>query len=157
MVFLRAIILLLISSFTLNAQPSRGTFYALRLQPHQDLRKSVVEFVKANKLKAVAIVSCVGSLEQVSLRYANQVEATQTTGFFEITSLVGTVEQDYCHLHLAVADSKGVTIGGHLMEGSFIYTTAELVMVDLVDLEFARALDSTYGYKELVVKKRQKP
>jgi predicted DNA-binding protein with PD1-like motif len=133
MTVVRAIIALLITSFTLNAQPSRGSFYALRLQPHQDLRKSILEFVKTNELKAAAIVSCVGSLERVALRFANQAETTHTEGFFEITSLVGTIEQDYCHLHLSVADSKGKTMGGHLMEGATIYTTAEIVLVDLVD------------------------
>jgi predicted DNA-binding protein with PD1-like motif len=61
------------------------------------------------------------------------------------------------HLHLSVADSTGKVIGGHLLDENLVYTTIELVVTDLTDLEFTRATDSTYGYPELVIKKKQKP
>jgi predicted DNA-binding protein with PD1-like motif len=55
-------------------------------------------------------------------------------------------------LHLAVSDSTGKTIGGHLLAGCPVYTTAEVVLTILTDYVFERETDSTYGYKELVVK-----
>ena len=59
---------------------------------------------------------------------------------------------------LSVADSTGKTIGGHLLDENLFYTTIELVIADLTDLEFTRETDSTYGYQELVIKKKpEKP
>ncbi len=40
------------------------------------------------------------------------------------------------------------------MNNNLVYTTAEIVIVELSDLEFVRENDPTYGYQELVVKKR---
>jgi uncharacterized protein len=153
--FIILIILMATAEITWAQNSSPGTFYALRLKPHDDLKNELLRFTKEHQLKAAAIVSCVGSLEEVSLRYANESKATTRKGFFEIVSLVGTVSASSSHLHLSVSDSKGATIGGHVVEGSRIYTTVEIVLVELTDLEFLRETDSTYGYQELVIKKRQ--
>jgi uncharacterized protein len=131
--------------------------YVLRLKPHADLKQSILEFAKANKIKAGAIVTCVGSLEQYNLRFANQQTGVKATGHFEVLSLSGTFSDSAMHLHLSVADSTGKTTGGHLLDENIVYTTIELVITDLTDLEFTRETDSTYGYQELAVKKKQKP
>jgi predicted DNA-binding protein with PD1-like motif len=73
-------------------------------------------------------------------------------GKYEIVSLVGTVAGDYAHLHLSISDSNGIVTGGHLLNGSLIYTTAELVLVHFPAIAYERALDPTYGYSELLVK-----
>jgi len=132
--------------------------YVLRLKPHADLKQSIFEFKKPNKIKAGAIVTCVGNLEQYNLRFANQQNGTKATGHFEVLSLSGTFSDSSMHLHLSVADSTGKTIGGHLLDENLFYTTIELVIADLTDLEFTRETDSTYGYQELVIKKKpEKP
>jgi uncharacterized protein len=136
--------------------PSKAKFFALRLKPHQDLKKELIAFAAEEKLKAGCIVTCVGSLEHVNLRFANQPEGKSLKGHFEILSLVGTFSETSAHLHLSVADNTGVTIGGHLLDDNLIYTTAEIVIGELTDVEFKRETDSTYGYQELVVKKRGK-
>jgi uncharacterized protein len=154
-------ILVLVSSFTFfnmaSAQQltSKSTFFVVRLTPHQDLKKELLAFAAKQKMKAGFIASCVGSLEQVNLRFANQSEGKMLKGHFEILSLVGTLTDSSSHLHLAIADSTGIATGGHLLDGNFIYTTAEIVIGELTDLDFKRELDSTYGYQELVVKKRK--
>lgn len=129
---------------------------AIRLSPHQDLKKELMEFARVQKLKAGFIITCVGSLEQVTLRFANQEKGTTLNGHFEIVSLVGTFSESSAHLHLAVSDSTGRTYGGHLMDESLIYTTAEIVLGELSELEFDREVDPAYGYKELRVKRRAK-
>ncbi len=134
---------------------STSTFTAIRLAPHQDLKKELLAFAKKTKLKAGFVVTCVGSLEQVNLRFANQNNGTLLKGHYEILSLVGTFSDTSAHLHMSVADSTGKTMGGHLLDDSLIYTTAELVIGELTDLKFNRVLDSTYGYEELDVKKRK--
>lgn len=40
------------------------------------------------------------------------------------------------------------------MSGSVGYTTAEIVLAELPGVEFSREPDSTYGYRELVPRKR---
>jgi predicted DNA-binding protein with PD1-like motif len=138
-----------------SAQQSTAVrHFAFRLLPHQDLRQSILQFAETNNVLAGAVVTCVGSLESVNLRFANQSESSRMEQNFEIVSLVGTFSTSSAHLHLSVADKHGVMTGGHLLGGNLIYTTAEIVIVELLDLEFAREEDSTYGYHELVVKQR---
>lgn len=134
---------------------STARFYTIRLKPHQDLKAELVAFAKVNRMKAAFVATCVGSLEQLNLRYANQQNSSQQSGHFEIVSLVGTFNENAAHLHLSVSDSTGQTFGGHLLEGNKVYTTAEIVIGELADVEFSRELDSTYGYQELRVKKRK--
>jgi predicted DNA-binding protein with PD1-like motif len=134
------------------ASSSAGVFYAFRLRPHDDLKKGIIQFAAEHKIKAGTIVSCVGSLERVSIRYANQSKSSELIGHFEILSLSGTLSSTSAHLHIGIADRKGQTTGGHLMDNSLVFTTAEIVVVCLPDLEFARELDDSYGYHELVIK-----
>lgn len=126
--------------------------YAFRLQPHQDLMAEIVAFGKANNIRAGVLLTCVGSLEQVTLRYANTGKATQLNGHFEIVSLVGTFsEHSGEHIHLSVSDGQGRTTGGHMLPGNKVYTTAEIVVGALGNVEFEREMDPTYGYAELAV------
>jgi predicted DNA-binding protein with PD1-like motif len=153
---LTLVFFLIFTAAMAQQQSSSGRFYALRLKPHQDLKQQLIAFAKVEKLKAASIVSCVGSLEQFNLRYANQENGVLKQGHFEIVSLTGTFSDTASHLHLAVSDSTGQTTGGHLLDQNFIYTTAEIVIVELTNLEFKREVDSTYGYQELSTQKRKK-
>ena len=125
--------------------------YTLRLRPGDDLRRQLTAFVEAQHIRAGTLLSCVGSLTVATLRLANQEGPTEFRGHFEIVSLVGTLSTNGSHLHLAVADSTGRTLGGHLLDGCRVYTTAEIVLGELPALEFRRETDATFGYKELAV------
>lgn len=127
---------------------------ALRLAPGQDLAEELRRAVDEHGLSAVGVVTCVGSLTEVTLRYANQEEATKLSGHFEIVSLVGTLEPGGGHLHIAVSDGQGQTLAGHLLDGSKVYTTAEIVLVSLDDLNFTRKPDPVTTYHELSVERR---
>jgi predicted DNA-binding protein with PD1-like motif len=94
-------------------------------------------------------------LRQASIRLADQPTATNFTDKFEIVSLVGTLGQDGVHLHISISDSDGKTIGGHLVEGWLIYTTAEIVIGDAQGLTFSRELDAETGYPELQIRKNR--
>jgi predicted DNA-binding protein with PD1-like motif len=131
---------------------SRGIkVFALRLRPGQDLRKEIEEFVKQNGIKAGFVITTVGSLEKASLRLADQSETTTFDGKFEIVSLVGTLSADGVHLHISLSDNTGRTIGGHLVEGCRIYTTAEIIIGEAEGLLFSRETDKSTGYKELKI------
>ncbi|WP_303310293.1 PPC domain-containing DNA-binding protein [Hymenobacter sp. BT730] len=134
-----------------TAQPSSIRTYALRLRPGDDLRQQLLAFVAQHQLKAATVLTCVGSLTTATLRLANQSGPTVYQGHFEIVSLVGTLSVNGSHLHLAFADSTGRTLGGHLLDGNRIYTTAELVLGVLDEVDFRRETDPVSTYQELVV------
>ncbi len=129
-------------------------YYALRLTPEQDLKMELLAFVRTHNLKAAFIATCTGSLQQASLRLADRKEGSLYDNKFEIVSLVGTLGNDTAHLHLSIADTDGQVTGGHLLNGSLIYTTAEIVIGELTDLNFVRKEDEQTGYNELVIETR---
>lgn len=128
--------------------------YALRLRPGQDLRRELEKFAREQKLQAGLIVTAVGSLTKAAIRLADQPDATEFEGKFEIVSLVGTLSPDGPHLHISLSDKTGRTIGGHLVEGCTVYTTVELVIGEIEGVRFTREQDAESGYKELRVKRR---
>ncbi|WP_116106349.1 PPC domain-containing DNA-binding protein [Lewinella sp. IMCC34191] len=128
--------------------------HPFRLLPGEDLREGIQRYTDAHQIEAGYIMTCVGSLTDWHLRFANQPEGTSGSGHFEIVSLVGTVSTHGSHLHLSVADSTGAMIGGHLLEGNRIYTTAEIVIGESPDHRFLREDDGSTGYRELSIKPR---
>jgi predicted DNA-binding protein with PD1-like motif len=126
--------------------------HAFRLKPHQDLKKEVQAWAKKKQIRAGCIITGVGSLERIHLRFAHQNDGTKRKGPFEIVSFVGTFSNTYAHLHLSVADSSGRTFGGHLFDDNLVFTTAEIIVAELPGTVFKREKDETYGYQELVIK-----
>lgn len=130
--------------------------YSYRLLTGQDLKKELEIIVRQEHIEAGTMLTCVGSLTDVSLRLANQSDPHVWKGHFEIVSLVGTLSTNGSHLHLSVSDSTGQTVGGHLLDGCTIYTTAELVIGVMTDIVYERQIDPTFGYKELTVRKKRR-
>jgi predicted DNA-binding protein with PD1-like motif len=126
----------------------------LRLSPGNDLRLSLEAWMAQQLEPAGCMLSAVGSLSVVQLRLAGQRKSTTITGDLEILSLAVTLSPDGVHLHIAVADSSGTVIGGHLCAGSLVRTTAELVVGLLPEWRFCRELDPATGYAELQIHPR---
>ena len=133
---------------------SSVTATAFRLMPGEDLRGSLNRMARESAWESAAIVTAVGSLSQVVLRFANQKEATCIEGKHEIVSLVGTLSQHGSHLHVSVADAAGKLTGGHLLDGSTIFTTAEIVIAQFDSLIFRREMCAASGYSELQIETR---
>ena len=123
-----------------------------RLQPGDDLRQALETWMGEQQEQAGCVISAVGSLSVAQLRFAGAVEATTIHGELEILSLSGTLSADGSHLHIAIADSRGAVIGGHLCPGSLVRTTAELVVGLLPEWRFRRERDPATGYAELAIK-----
>ncbi len=66
--------------------------------------------------------------------------------------MTSTLSKSGNHIHLAVSDCTGKTLGGHLMDGCIVRTTAEIAILALENLSFEREMDNKTGYDELVVK-----
>ena len=124
---------------------------ALRLSPGQDLQEELLLLMQQQEIAAACVMTCVGSLEKVALRMANRSEATYLEDKYEITSLEGTLSSKSSHLHLSLSDGTGAALGGHVLRGCIIYTTAEIVLGVLPDLQFERKLDPASGYQELFI------
>jgi predicted DNA-binding protein with PD1-like motif len=125
--------------------------YAFRLKPGDDLYLALEEITHDQHIQASCVLTCVGSLTVAILRLANHEEYTTFEGHFEIVSLTGTLSAHGSHLHISISDPDGHTIGGHLVEGCKIYTTAEIVIGAFPDLVFVRQPCQLSGYDELVV------
>jgi predicted DNA-binding protein with PD1-like motif len=137
--------------------------FALRLPPGAELKASLQAFVGNKDIQASFVLACVGSVKQVKLRLANAKPSGSADEdivefkdkCFEIVSLQATFAANGdCHMHVALADETGATIGGHVIS-LIVHTTAEIVMGDVSEEHsFTRAFDPTTGYKELVIKPR---
>jgi uncharacterized protein len=134
-----------------NKNTMANTTYAFRLKPGQDLKQEIQKLVTEKQVKAGWISTCVGSLTGYAIRFANQPGSSTDTGHFEIVSLVGTVSVNGSHIHISISDSTGKTIGGHLMDGCKVYTTAEIVIQASSDFEFKREKDGSTSWEELRV------
>jgi hypothetical protein len=128
------------------------TTHTFRLKPGQDLFDEIENIVKEKAINAGCILCCVGSLTHATLRLANRENSSEYEGHFEIVSLTGTVSINGSHLHISISDGEGETIGGHLLSGCKIYTTAEIVLAVFEDIIYQRELlQDDSGYAELVV------
>lgn len=160
---LRFIFLILISPFLITwtasaaeVLPMKSTVEAhiLRLGPGEDPKSTLIKYVQEKKIQAASIASAVGSLSVSFLRYANKNDIVKIEGFREVISLSGTLgASSGAHLHLSISDEKGATLGGHLAEGSKVYTTMEIILLAYPELEFSREVDPKTTFKELTIKK----
>ena len=136
--------------------------HPIRLHKGEDLvssmEKAAMSAMEKSGTSSSFVLTAVGSLESVTLRMAN---ASNADGVFvnevkewkerlEVVSLVGTFSRDGKHLHMSVSDGEGNVFGGHVMSGT-IFTTLELVIGVILNVDFSRVQDITTGYKELLV------
>ena len=129
--------------------------HARRLLPGEDLRTELERLTALVPLRAGFVLSAVGSLTRVALRFADRREESVREGRFEIVSLTGTLGPDGCHLHMAVSDGEGATIGGHVLTGCTVYTTVELVVGEATGLVFHREADPKTTFKELSIQRTE--
>lgn len=132
--------------------------HAVRLTPGTDLKAALERLTRAHALRAGCILSCAGSLSRAHLRMPGAAGEAEVFRTFEepmeIVSLTGTLCPDGLHVHISLARHDGACIGGHLVPGCIVNTTAELVIGELLDVEFHRPLDPATGYGELEVQAR---
>ncbi|NHZ35918.1 MULTISPECIES: PPC domain-containing DNA-binding protein [Massilia] len=123
----------------------------LRLTPGQDLRAALAGVLAEQGAQAGFVLQGIGSLRGARLRLAGALEATDLQGDIEILTLAGSLSPDGPHLHMALADAAGRVLGGHVLAGCTIRTTAEILIALLPGHRFARAPDAASGFDELVV------
>ena len=127
--------------------------HIFRLTKGMDLKKSIVEYCKENNIKAGIIGACVGCCYEIYFRLAGGKDFYHKIGDHEIVSMTGTISEDGVHIHVSFADIEGKVIGGHLSDGCFVNTTAEIAIIEVDNYKLTREFDEETGYKELVIEK----
>ena len=84
-----------------------------------------------------------------TLRDADGVTVRTVEEHCEILSLMGTVSEERCHLHIALSRQGLGAFGGHLKEGCLINTTCELVIGVLDGWRYGVEQDGETGYDEI--------
>lgn len=126
--------------------------YAVRLRRGSDLLESIEAFCVKNEIKAGVLLSGVGCVTKGRVRDASGVTIVDINEPMEIVSLMGTVSEKRCHLHVSFSKEDLSVVGGHLVTGCMVNTTCELVIGVLEGCVYDVEFDPETGYDELVVK-----
>lgn len=125
--------------------------HVFRLRRGSDLFKSIQSFCEAHQIKAGYVAACVGCVTKATIRSADGVTVHTLEERLEIVSLTGTVSEKRCHLHISLSREDLSVIGGHLMPGCIVNTTAEVVLCELDGVSFGKVYDPETGYNELEI------
>jgi predicted DNA-binding protein with PD1-like motif len=128
-----------------EAQIGRICFF--RLSEGEDLSEAIIKRIEECHVKA-GIFNLIGSVKEAVLGYYKdgQYRSIQLGGPLEIASGMGNIAVDekgevIIHAHLVVANEKGEAFGGHLMKNSYVGVTAELVIIEALNVNLRRVFD----------------
>ena len=125
--------------------------HVFRLRRGSDLLKALQEYARTRRIAAGTVVSGVGCVTRARVRDASGVAVRELNEPLEIVSLMGTLSAARTHLHIALAREDLTVLGGHLMEGCIVNTTAEVVLLELDGVRFGAEWDGETGYDELAI------
>ena len=125
--------------------------HVFRLRRGSDLLKALQEYARTRRIAAGTVVSGVGCVTRARVRDASGVTVRELNEPLEIVSLMGTLSAARKHLHISLARVDVTVLGGHLMEGCIVNTTAEVVLLELDGVRFGAEWDGETGYDELAI------
>ena len=130
-----------------------GRILFSRILENEDLIVAVKMRAKENGVNAGFFI-LIGSLKNAVMGYYKdgKYEQIMLNGPLEIASCMGNVAVDesgevIIHSHVVVSNGKGEAFGGHLMDGSYVGVTAELIMVEATEVELRRFFDERANLK----------
>ena len=138
------------------AQGTLKRVVALRLKPGTDVLLGLTEACKRAGINNGVILSGIGSLNGV--KFCNPVELPEKkagygygeilhlTGPIELTSASGIICHDdegvtNLHVHINLSDRYGNAHGGHLVEGTKVLLTVDVVIAEIEGLVMGRKFD----------------
>ena len=129
-----------------------NSIHCIRLHRSDDIMLTIQEYVKKHHIQAGVILSGVGCVYEAHIRDASGIKERTIQENMEIVSMTGTVGENRCHVHISFSKEDLSTIGGHLMKGTYVNTTLELVIFEIEKTLFLDEYDPQTGYGEWVVK-----
>ena len=137
------------------AQGKLGRVVALRLKPGTDVLLGLEEACKRSGINNGVILSAIGSLD--SLHFCDVVEVPTKAGYgygevlhltgpIELTNASGIICHDdegntNLHVHMTLTDRHGNAHGGHLVEGTKVLLTVDVIIAEIEGLVMGRKFD----------------
>ena len=137
------------------AQGKLGRVIAVRLKPGTDVLLGLQEACERNGINNGVILSAIGSLQDP--HSCNPVELPTKAGYgygetlhltgpIELTSASGIICHDdegntNLHVHMTVTDRHGNAHGGHLVEGTKVLLTVDVILAEIEGLVMGRKFD----------------
>jgi len=122
-----------------------------RIFTGEDLVEAIQKKVEQSNVKAGTFF-LIGSLKNVVLGYYKEEEyrSIRLDGPLEIASCTGNIainekNEIIVHPHIVVSNERGEAFGGHLMKGSLVGATAELVIIEALRVNLQRTFDEKTG------------
>jgi len=127
-----------------------GRSLLVRAEYDSEIISFITELVRKNKIMT-ACFTAIGALKNAKLGFYDQEKHEYSELVFsspqEIASCTGNVslkeDEPFVHTHAVLADRKGTTNGGHLLEGKVF--AAEVHLIELVGKELVRKKDDITG------------
>jgi predicted DNA-binding protein with PD1-like motif len=118
-----------------------------RILEDEDLTDAITKRIAESGIKTGVFI-LIGTLREAVVGFYEKGEykIIRLDGPQEIASCTGNVATDeegqaVIHAHIVVSNEKGEAFGGHLMKGSRVGATAELVVIEAVGVDLRRIFD----------------
>ncbi len=141
--------------FMETAKGQLGEVTAIRLKPGTDVLLGLTEACKELGINNGVILSAIGSLD--GAKFCNPVELPTKAGYgygevlhltgpIELTSAAGIICHDdegniNLHVHMGLSDRYGNAHGGHLVEGTKVLITVDVIIAKIEGLVMGRKFD----------------
>lgn len=140
----------------LSAEGKLGRVVVIRMKPGTDLLDGMLAACEKHQIHNGVIISAIGSLNGV---YYCDVEALPEKkcgygygrtlyldGPIELTGANGVICSDAdgsinMHVHMNMSDKYGNAYGGHLVQGTKVLLTADIVLGEIEGVDMLRKLD----------------
>ena len=129
-----------------------GRKFIGRFNVGEDVLVELNKFCEKHKIK-LGVFNLIGALKAVKLGYYDQIKKKYVYCLslkkkLEIASCMGNISlkdgKNIVHAHITLADLKGHTFGGHLLEGSEIFA-AEFFIQELLGAKLERVHENLTG------------
>ena len=137
------------------AQGKLGRVVALRLKPGTDVLLGLEEACKRSGINNGVILSAIGSLDSPHFCDVVEVPTKAGYGYGEVLHLTGPIEltnasgiichddegNTKLHVHMTLTDRHGNAHGGHLVEGTKVLLTVDVIIAEIEGLVMGRKFD----------------
>ena len=126
-----------------------------------DVLECLEELVKKEKIRAGAIITGIATLSKMRVRSLDSIPKDfprvqpglnifEVEGALEVLNMSGIIfvrDRDvFVHPHITACDANGKMYGGHLMPGSIVYMTCEVIIGEFEGLTMGSKLDARVGH-----------